>query len=154
MLSEPAPFLRDPLIKKPSGTTDKIHDHNDYPLYHIPHQKHTVSYFTTLTLISEPPTFLTRGGVPGLYDRAVSRRKQRRRRRRRRRSYRGEITRGRGYRHAITSSASRGSPPARWCVCRSLGLAGGEYYSAASSRSKVGLVLSPILTQASGRCLC
>jgi hypothetical protein len=70
MLSEPAPFLRDPLIKKPSGTTDKIHDHSDYPQYHIPHQKHTVSYFTSLTLISEPPTFLTRGGgVPGFYDR-------------------------------------------------------------------------------------
>jgi hypothetical protein len=62
MLSEPAPFLRDPLIKKPSGTTDKIHDHNDYPPYHISHKKHTVSYFTSLTLISEPPTFLTRGG--------------------------------------------------------------------------------------------
>jgi hypothetical protein len=62
MLSEAAPFLHDPLIKKPSGTTDKIHDHNDYPQYHIPHQKHTVSYFTLLTLISEPPTFLTRGG--------------------------------------------------------------------------------------------
>jgi hypothetical protein len=72
MLSEPAPFLRDPLIQKPSGTTDKIHG----PPYHIPHQKHTVSYFTPLTLISEPPTFLTRGwgtrvlrqSVPAFYD--------------------------------------------------------------------------------------
>jgi hypothetical protein len=72
MLSEPAPFLRDPLIQKPSGTTDKIHD----PPYHIPHQKHTVSYFTSLTLISEPPTFLTRRAgtrilrrsVPAFYD--------------------------------------------------------------------------------------
>jgi hypothetical protein len=72
MLSEPVPFLRDPLIQKPSGTTDKIH----YPPYHIPHQKHTVSYFTSLTLISEPPTFLTqwgssrvlRQGVPAFYD--------------------------------------------------------------------------------------
>jgi hypothetical protein len=71
MLSEPAPFLRDPLIKKPSGTTDKIHDHNDYPPYHIPHQKYTVSYFTSPTLISDPPTFFIRGGggVPGSYDR-------------------------------------------------------------------------------------
>jgi hypothetical protein len=76
MLSEPAPFLRDPLIQKPSGTTDKIQNHSDYPPYHIPHQKHTVSYFTSLTLISEPPTFLTRGGgirvlrqgVPAFYD--------------------------------------------------------------------------------------
>jgi hypothetical protein len=74
MLSEPAPFLRDPLIKKPSGTNDKIHDHNDYPPYHIPHQKHTVSYFTSLTLISKPPTLLTQGGgVPGSYDRAYQR---------------------------------------------------------------------------------
>jgi hypothetical protein len=72
MLSEPAPFLRDPLIQKPSGTTDKIHD----PPYHIPHQKHRVSYFTSLTLISEPPTFLIRGAgnrvlrqsVPAFYD--------------------------------------------------------------------------------------
>jgi hypothetical protein len=72
MLSEPVPFLRDPLIQKPSGTTDKIH----YPRYHIPHQKHKVSYFTSLTLISEPPTFLTRGAgtrvlrpsVPAFYD--------------------------------------------------------------------------------------
>jgi hypothetical protein len=71
MLSEPAPFLRDPLIKKPSGATDKIHDHNDYPPYQIPHQKHTVSYLTSLTLISEPPHLLnTRGGgVPGSYGR-------------------------------------------------------------------------------------
>jgi hypothetical protein len=53
-----------------------------------------------------------------------------------------------------TSCASRGSPSASWSVCWSLGLAGGEYYSAASSGSKVGLVLSPILTQAPGRCLC
>jgi hypothetical protein len=76
MLSEPAPFLRDPLIQKPSGTTDKIHDHYDYPPYHIPHHKHTVSYFTSLTLISEPPTFLTRGAgtrvlrqrVPAFYN--------------------------------------------------------------------------------------
>jgi hypothetical protein len=58
MLSDPVPFLRDPLIQKPSRTSDKIH----YPPYHIPHQKHTVSYFTSLTLISEPPTFLTLGG--------------------------------------------------------------------------------------------
>jgi hypothetical protein len=72
MLSEPVPFLRDPLIQKLSGTTDKIH----YPRYHIPHQKHKVSYFTSLTLISEPPTFLTRGwgtrvlrqSVPAFYD--------------------------------------------------------------------------------------
>jgi hypothetical protein len=28
----------------------------------VPHQKHMVSYFTSLTLISEPPAFLTRGG--------------------------------------------------------------------------------------------
>jgi hypothetical protein len=28
MLSEPAPFLLDPLIQKPSGTTHKIHNHN------------------------------------------------------------------------------------------------------------------------------
>jgi hypothetical protein len=77
MLSELAPFLRDPLIEKPSGTTDKINDNYDYPPYHIPHQKHAVSYFTSLTLISEPPTFLTRGGggirvlrqsVPAFYD--------------------------------------------------------------------------------------
>jgi hypothetical protein len=58
MLSGPTPFLRDPIIQKPSVTTDKIH----YPPYHIPHQKHTVSYFTSLTLISEPPTLLTGGG--------------------------------------------------------------------------------------------
>jgi hypothetical protein len=63
MLSKPVPFLRVPVIKQPSGTTDKIHDHNDYPPYYIPHKKHKVSYFTSLTLISEPPTFLTRGGV-------------------------------------------------------------------------------------------
>jgi hypothetical protein len=76
MLSKPAPFLPDPLIKKPSGTTDKIHSHNDYPPYYIPHQKNTVSYFTSLTLISEPPTFLTREGrgrvlrqgVPAFHD--------------------------------------------------------------------------------------
>jgi hypothetical protein len=76
MLSKPAPFLRDPINQKPSGTTDKIHDHNDYPPYHIPHKKHTLSYFTSLTLISKPPTFLTRGGctrvlrqgVPAFYD--------------------------------------------------------------------------------------
>jgi hypothetical protein len=87
MLSEPAPFLRDPLIKKPSGTTDKIHNHNDYHPYHTTHQKHTVSYFTSLTLISEPPTFLTRGGGDqGLTIRRTSvlQRKQRRRERRRR----------------------------------------------------------------------
>jgi hypothetical protein len=153
MLSEPTPFLRDPLIQKPSGTTDKIH----YPPYHKPHQKHTISYFTSLTLISEPPTFLTRGGGyqgPTTGRTSVLRRKRRRGRRRRGRSYRDEITRGCGYRHAITSSASRGSPPARWCVFRSQGLAGGEYYSAASSRSRVGLVLSHILTQAPCRCLC
>jgi hypothetical protein len=140
MLSEPAPFLRDPLIKKPSGTTDKIHDHYDYPPYHIPHKKHTVSYFTSLTLISEPPTFLTHGGgYQGLMAgrTSVLRRKRRRRGRRRRRSYHDEITRGRGYRHAI-SSASRGSPPARWSVVWSQGLAGGEYYSAASSGPKWG----------------
>jgi hypothetical protein len=101
MLSEPAPFLRDPLIQKSSGTTDKIH----YPPYHIPHQKHKVSYFTSLTLISEPPTFLTRGWgyqVPTTERTSVLRRKRRKRRRRRRgRSYRNEITRGRGYRRAI-----------------------------------------------------
>jgi hypothetical protein len=77
MLSEPAPFLRDHLIKKPSGTTDKIHGHNDYPPYYIPDQKHMLSYFTSLTLISEPPTFLTWGGggtrvlrqgVPAFHD--------------------------------------------------------------------------------------
>jgi hypothetical protein len=73
MFSEPASFLRDPLIQKPSETTHKIHDHNYYPPYHIPHKKHTVSYFTSLTLISKPPTFLTRGGVPGFYDRAYQR---------------------------------------------------------------------------------
>jgi hypothetical protein len=56
------PISPRPLIKKSSATTDKINDHNDYPPYHIPHKKHTVSYFTSLTLISEPPTFLTRGG--------------------------------------------------------------------------------------------
>jgi hypothetical protein len=76
MLSESAPFLRDPLIPKPPGTTAKIHDHSDYPPYHIP-QTNTVSYFTSLTLISEPPTFLARGGggtrvlrrgVPAFYD--------------------------------------------------------------------------------------
>jgi hypothetical protein len=146
MLSEPVPFLRDPLIKKPSGTNDKIHDHNDYPPYHIPHKKHTLSYFTSLTLISEPPTFLTRGGgYQGFTTGRTS--VLRRRRRGRRRSYHDEITRGRGYRHA-TSCVLRGSPPDRWSVCWSQGLAGGEYYSAASSRSKVGLVLSPIRTQA------
>jgi hypothetical protein len=72
MLSEPVPFLRDPLIQKPTGTTDKIH----YPHYHIPHQKHKVSYLTSLTLISEPPNFLTQGAgtrvlrqsVPAFYD--------------------------------------------------------------------------------------
>jgi hypothetical protein len=78
MLSEPAPFLRDPLIQKPSGTTDKIHDHNDYHPYHIPHKKRTVSYFTSPTLKLSPPTFFTRGGgyqgfrtgrgVPAFYD--------------------------------------------------------------------------------------
>jgi hypothetical protein len=70
MLSEPAPFLRNPLIQTPSETTHKIHDHNYYPPYHIPHKKHTVSYFTSLTLISEPPHLLnTRGvGVPWFYD--------------------------------------------------------------------------------------
>jgi hypothetical protein len=105
MLSEPDPFLRDPLIQKHLGTTDKIHDHNDYPSYHIPHKKHMVSYFTSLTLISETFTFFTRGGgVPGFYDgrtRVLRRKRKRQRRGRRRRSYRGEITRGRGYRHAI-----------------------------------------------------
>jgi hypothetical protein len=153
VLSEPAPFLRDPLIKIPSGTTDKIHDHNDYPPYHIPHQKHTVSYFTSLTLISEPPTFLTRGGVPGSYDRTYQLFTTKKTTATTTELSRRNNTTGRGYHHA-TSSASRGSPPARWCVCRSQELAGGEYYSAASSRSKVGLVLSPILTQAPGRCLC
>jgi hypothetical protein len=106
MLSETAPFLRDPLIKKPSGTTDKTHDHNDYPPYHIPHQKHTVSYFTSLTLISKPLTFLTRGGgIRVLRQRtSVLQRKRRRRRRgrgRQRRSYHDERTRGRAYHHAI-----------------------------------------------------
>jgi hypothetical protein len=100
MLSEPAPFLRDPLIQKPSGATDKIHDHNDYPPYQIPHQKHTVSDFTSLTLISEPPTFLTRGGgYQGITTGRTS--VLRRKRRRRGRSYRDGITRGRGYRRAI-----------------------------------------------------
>jgi hypothetical protein len=128
MLSEPVPFLRDPLIQKPSGTTDKIH----YPPYHIPHQKHTVSYFTSLTLISEPPAFLTRGGGyqgPTTGRTSVLRRKRRGRgrgRRRRRRSYHDEITRGRGYRHAITSSASRGSPPARCYVGWVHGFGGDE----------------------------
>jgi hypothetical protein len=67
------PISPRPLIKKTSGSTDKIQDHKDYPPYHIPHQKHKVSYFTSLTLISKAPTFLTRGGVPGSYDRANQR---------------------------------------------------------------------------------
>jgi hypothetical protein len=66
------PISPQPLIPKPSGTTAKIH----YPPYHIPHQKYMVSYFTSRTLISEPPTFSTRGwgtrvlrqGVPAFYD--------------------------------------------------------------------------------------
>jgi hypothetical protein len=98
MLSEPAPFLRDSLIQKAPGTTDKIH----YPRYHIPHQKHKVSYFTSLTLISEPPHLLnTRVGYQGLTTERTSVLRRKRRRRRRRRSYHNEITRGRGYRRAI-----------------------------------------------------
>jgi hypothetical protein len=62
LLSKIAPFIRDPLIQKLSETIDKIHDHNDYPPYHIPSKKQNVSYLTSLTLNSEPPTFLTRGG--------------------------------------------------------------------------------------------
>jgi hypothetical protein len=71
MLSESAPFLHDPLIEKPSGTTDKIHNHYDYPPYHIPHQKHKVSYFTSLTLISEHLTFLSRGGGTRILRRSI-----------------------------------------------------------------------------------
>jgi hypothetical protein len=140
MLSEPAPFLCDPLIKKPSGTTHKIHDHNDYPPNHIPHKKHTVSYVTSPTLISEPPTFLTRGGggtrvllqgVPAFYDENDDNN--------------DDVDDG-----AITTKlhedvviitlqrALRGSPPARWSVVWSQGLAGGEYYSAASSGPTCG----------------
>jgi hypothetical protein len=62
MLSEPVPFLRNPLFQKPSETTHKIYDHNYYTRYHTRTVKNRVSYFTSLTLIFEPPTFLTRGG--------------------------------------------------------------------------------------------
>jgi hypothetical protein len=66
-------------------------------------KKHTVSHFTSPTLISETPTFLTRGG--GYQDFTTGRtsvlRRKRRRRGRRLRSYGDKITRGRGYRHAI-----------------------------------------------------
>jgi hypothetical protein len=60
-------------------------------------------------------------------------------------------------RHCIlcfTICASRGSPPASCSVCWYQGLACVECYSAASFGSKVGLVLSPIMTQAPGSCLC
>jgi hypothetical protein len=41
----------------------------EYPQYNTTTAKNHVSYFTSLTLISEPPTFLTRGGgVPGFND--------------------------------------------------------------------------------------
>jgi hypothetical protein len=62
MLSEPAPFLREPIIQKLSETTQKIHDHN----YYTCTVKNRASHFTLLTLISEPPTFLTQGGYQGL----------------------------------------------------------------------------------------
>jgi hypothetical protein len=76
MLSERAPFLHGPFIKKPSETTDKIQDHDTtlpiiYPIRNI---RYLIS--PSRTLISEPPTFLTRGwgtrvlrqGVPAFYD--------------------------------------------------------------------------------------
>jgi hypothetical protein len=52
MLSEPDPFLRDTLIQKPSGTTNKIHDHNDYPQYHIPHKEEGNTLLTLLHTIT------------------------------------------------------------------------------------------------------
>ena len=61
LLSEPIRFLRSPLIQKTLNTTHKTHDSEQYPPYHAPHKKHFLSYFTPPTLISEPPTFLTRG---------------------------------------------------------------------------------------------
>jgi hypothetical protein len=72
MLSEPVPFLRNPL----SQNLQELLIRYTAPPYHIPNQKHTVSYFTSRTLISEPPTFLTREwgtrvlrkGVPAFYD--------------------------------------------------------------------------------------
>jgi hypothetical protein len=132
MLSEPAPFLRDPLIQKPSETTHKIQDHIYYTPSHTPHKKHHASYFTSLTLISSPPPSQHEGGTRVLRRRRGRRGRGRRRRRRGRRGY-----------HRATICASRGSPTVTWSVYQRLGalgwshgLAGGEYYSAASSGSK------------------
>jgi hypothetical protein len=51
--SEYAPFLRYPLIQKHSETTHNIYDPGYYPSHYSPAKKNR---------ISEPPTFLTRGG--------------------------------------------------------------------------------------------
>jgi hypothetical protein len=84
----------DPIIQKSSETTHKIHDHNYYTQYHRRTAKNHVSYFTSLTLISEsPPSEHEGGGNRGFTTTTT--------RRRTGGGYRGAITRGRGYRRAI-----------------------------------------------------
>jgi hypothetical protein len=105
MLSEPAPFSCDPLIKKSSGTTDKMYTTITTTLhiiYYTPSETHCILFHLADPDFRAPHLLNTRGEVPGFYDRAYQRFTTKTTTTTTTRElYHDETTRGRGYRHAI-----------------------------------------------------